>query len=76
MKKVIIVCLLAAAIYFGSWLILTAASVIEKNTGLMLWTGTFFVAAQESPPCTSAKNPDFILISSYKSGSPFLESRF
>ena len=45
MKKVIIVCLLAAAIYFGSWLILTAASVIEKNTGLMLWTGTFFVAA-------------------------------
>ena len=45
MKKVIIVCLLAAAIYLGSWLILTAASVIEKNTGLMLWSGTFFVAA-------------------------------
>lgn len=42
-SKTLAVCILVAAIYFGSWLILTAASVIEQNTGLMLWTGSFFV---------------------------------
>lgn len=44
-SKTLAVCLFTAAIYFGSWLILTAESVIEQNTGLMLWTGAFFVAA-------------------------------